>query len=56
MIVRVWVEGAVPMLLHPLLKDGRVIVSLDQFLLELDDQRKEYLEAAVPPVLSFYFS
>ena len=39
-IVYVWVEGAIPMLLHPILKDGYFIVGLDQFLLELDDRRE----------------
>ena len=38
-IICVWVEGAIPILLHPLLKDGRFIVGLDHFLFELDDQR-----------------
>ena len=39
-IVRVWVEGAVVVLLYSLFKDGRFVVSLGEFLLELEDERE----------------
>ena len=42
-IVRFWMEGAVVMLLHPLLKDGHFIVSLGELLLELNDGRELFV-------------
>ena len=40
MIVYVWVKGAVVVLLHPLFKDGRFVVGIGEFLLELEDGRE----------------
>ena len=39
-VIHVSLEGSIPMLFCPPLKDGRFIVGLDQFLLELDDRRE----------------
>ena len=39
-IVCVWVEGAVAVLLHQPLNNGRFVVGLGEFLLELKDRRE----------------
>ena len=56
MIVRVWVEGAVGVLLHPPLKDGHFVVGIGEFLLELKDGREFFVRPGSAAVgLSFFW-